>query len=301
VQASLLFFALIFFTSQVHGSRLFGVYTSATDTETIMWLSEVDMQTGTMTNITEIEVFGGGSASLDGLSTFDGKNNVYYFTNDYETPLLYAIDVVNKVNLPVTDLYATSIMKMGVNQNTGELIVAVYQDNVTNILAVSYPPGNLRTLVPAIPYEILGISYDGDDDLILLLVYSSPFDIITVDPQTGQLGTPIPVKGQTNNLYPEDIFYDTNTKKIISGGMNDQFEYGILMMDPKTGATTSDYPINADDGIITAWCLDNSDSWMWYAVATDDGPYVYAWDPVANNQTAMLNTFYVLENIEVSP
>jgi len=297
------FLALLLVTlvPSVKCGQIYGSYVSATDSETIMWTASVDMDTGAMSNITEVEVFGGSSLTYDGISAYDAKNNIYYWTNDYETPLLYAVSTTSMLNLPVSDLYVQSISRIVVNQKTSEVVLAVYQSNLTRVLAQSYPPGNLRVLSSNFPYsEILGITYDSDSDTLVFLVFSNGLALVNMNPQTGSLGKLIPLKGNPDDINPENIYYDHTTGNIFGGGTTSNLTYGILTINPANGATTTDFPIISDDGIVVAWSLDNSNSWMWYSAATDEGTFLFAWDPATNNQTAQIPTQFLLENIELA-
>jgi len=294
----LLSFFLLFIVSE--GSQLYGVYTSARSSTIVLQVVSVDMETGEFTNITEVEAFYGGSRTFYGISAFDVANNIYYFTNDYPTPLLFAIDVVNEINLPITDLYAQFIYCLTVNQKTHESIVAYLQDNSTKIAAISYPTGTIRMLSSEFPYTIRSITYDGQQNQLLILTYTetNTMALVTMDPQTGQLGNPVHVTGQTNQIRANSIFYNQQMGKVVCGGDSTELEGGILFIDPVTGDATSQYPVASVDNAIGAWSLDQSDNWMWFSTSSNQ---LIAWDTSKNNQTVDLQLISTLTSIEVVP
>jgi len=298
----LLFFLLSLFATIGSGSNLYCVYTSGTSTETIMWTAQIDMTTGQMTNITEVEVFGGGSITIDGISAFDTTNKIYYFTNDNIPPELYSVNIATKQNLPLTDLYVQSINRIAVNPVNYEAVLNVEQSNVSRILAVSYPPGNVRTLVSDLNVFLNGITYDPTTNKFLAMASNQKggFVIHSIDPQTGSLGKPVQVKGDTF-LYPETIFFDVNSGNLVAPGIASNFSYGLLVINPSTGDTQITYPIPPESGIVVASTYDPTTSWLWYSAATDLGFRLYAWDVINNQLAVNLTTPFLPSSLELDP
>jgi len=301
---SLLLVAFLLFTaSAVYGSgQIYGVYTSSTDTETIVWTSSVNLDTGALTNVSEVEVFAGASAMSDGISAYDLNNNIYYFTDDNVPPMMYGADTTTNSNLPVTNFYVDAILKMAVDQKTSEVVLAVVVKKKTKIIAQSYPPGNFRSLSENFPYqEVLGVTYDGVKDMLVFLVVESTgkFALVNMNPVTGQTSKPIMI-GNEEQIFLENIYFDKNSGMIFGGGFNHSFVYCVLTINPLNGDSNTTL-INTDGGNVVAWSLDNTNSWMWYSVASDSGVgFLMAWDMAKNNQTAMIQTQFVLESIEVA-
>jgi len=136
--------------------------------------------------------------------------------------------------------------------------------------------------------------------LVFLVVESTgKFALVNMNPVTGQTSKPIMI-GNEEQIFLENIYFDKNSGMIFGGGFNHSFVYRVLTINPLNGDSNTTL-INTDGGNVVAWSLDNTNSWMWYSVASDSGVgFLMAWDMAKNNQTAMIQTQFVLESIEVA-
>jgi len=298
---------VLLFAGIVYSQQLYAVVTTATWTETLMWIVQVDTTAGTFTNVTSTEVYGGGSATIDGISGYDAKNQIYYFTTDTVPPVVSYASIKTKADLGIIDLYNNAIISLTVNPNTNELfVVGTTQTNINVITGVSYPEGNTR-LVLQLPNDYQGSSvgtFDGAHNIFYLLSRNTSGNyLLGINPKTGDI---MSVQGfpKCNDIYPQNIKFDSNDGMIYGGGegISDShiLKYYQLAINPKTGSCNSTL-VETENGIITSWSYDPVNRNVWYADAINGGNLLKAVNVDTGKQVSSFNTEWILENMEIDP
>jgi len=287
--------------------QLYAVVTTATWTETLMWVVQVDTTSGTFTNVTSTVVYGGASATIDGISGYDAKNMIYYYTTDTIPPVVSYADIKTKADLGIIDLYNNVIISLTVNPNTNELfVVGTTQTNINIVIGVSYPEGSVR-LVIQLPDEYQDSSigtFDAAHKIFYLLSRNNSGNyLLGIDPKSGDI---LSVKGfpNCNDVYVQNMKFDAKDGMIYAGGEGDSdshvLKYYQLAINPKTGACNSTL-VPTENGIITAWSYDPVNRNLWYNDATNGANLLKAVSVDTGKQVSSFNTEWVLENMEIDP
>jgi len=308
MKVSLVLCLSLCFAIYVHSApQLYAVVTTATWTETLMWVVQVDTTTGAFTNVTSTMVYGGGSATEDGISAFDAKNMIYYYTTDVVPPVITYVSINSKSDLGEIDLYMNAIFSLTVNPLTSELFVVGYdQHNDVIIVGVSYPEGSER-LVLQLPSNLQTSSigtFDATNNIFYLVSYNnSNFMLTGIDPKTGNILSIQPFP-KCSPIYPQNIKFDGKDGMVYGGGIDvstpHQLKYDLLEMNPKTGFCNSTL-VPTSMGIVTAWSYDPVNRNLWYADAINGGFLLRAVNVDSGNQVVSLNTQWILENMEIDP
>jgi len=293
--------------AMVHSvAQMYAVVTSATWTETLMWVVQVDTTTGAFSNVTSTTVYGGGSATEDGISAFDENNKIYYYTTDVVPPMIVYVNVKSKQDLGIIDLYMNAIFSLTVNPLTSELFVVGYnQNNIVVINGVSYPEGSVR-LVLQLPSDLQDSSigtFDPTHNLFYLITYNNSGFVLTgINPKSGNI---VSLKAfNCPQIFAQNIKFDPKDGMIHGGGINPStphvLKYYQLTINPKTGFCNSTLVPTAM-GIITAWSYDPVNRNMWYADAINGGNLLRAVNVDTGYQVDTFNTIWILENMEIDP
>jgi hypothetical protein len=284
---------------------VYGITTEATWTTTIVWMIRVDVTTGKCTNVTRAEVYGGSSATIDGISALDQNQGLYYWVTDYETPLVYMVDFsTGELEAPL-DLYVEGINSLTVNPTTSELFVVAYQkqSNIPAIFGYTYPEGPVRVVkdFTGTTVKVVGTgAFDTDKNVFYLTTSNNTsvwqLGLLTVDPSSGKI---ISTKLIPNCLsyFPDKMFYDSDTKKIHAGALNvNTLKSSWLEIDPSTGncqATAVQNP-----GIVTAWSWDSNSGNLYYSIAASSAMVSYI-NVATGKQGSLVQTYYLMESFEV--
>jgi len=292
-------------------SSLYGIYTGASWTETTIYTAQIDTTTGVLTNVTQDESFGGGSAFADGIAAIDQTNGIYYWANDYETPLLYGTDLIHKCNIAPTDLYLYTIMNIVVNQATSDaLVLAIDGQSKVNkyIYRVSYPEGSAVIMAPFAPGCSYGAgAYNSDKNLLQYAAYNqttASYVLLSYDLSSGALKSSIPFSGCTSSssskIFINYLEYDAATGQLYGGAIVGQspLTYAVLTVDPASASCTS-ATVPSAAGIVTAWAYDPNASVMYYAIAPNGNPLLFGFNVRTGSQTANFKTRFLMESIAV--
>jgi hypothetical protein len=110
---------------------------AANNTETIITTVSVDPISGDFTVIIDNFVYIGGSATYDGISTFDQKKNRLYYTPDYESSFVYSVDVATPSLLPPISINADFVQSIVWDRTNAQLLVTgIYPNQSVAIVAV---------------------------------------------------------------------------------------------------------------------------------------------------------------------
>jgi len=291
-------------------SKMYGVVTTVTNTETQVQVAQVDLQTGNIFNFTEIISYYSGSIMEDGLSGFDSMNNIYYFATNDQTGLLYSANVGNKVALPPLDLYVTGFYSISANPSTGEAFVATFtaKPPSSTIFGVT-ANGEVRTvlIVPATFSTILGGTFDTDKDIFYLSIYyqnqTDQPAIAAIDPTSGVVMSIVMLQCSEASTYVTKLKFDATSGNIYAGGeqiVSGKWTYSYFKINPITGSCTMQ-SVPSSMGIVTAWAYDLNAGNIWYADATDSGNLLRGVDVSSGTEVASYTTQYILESIEINP
>lgn len=96
----------ILFIALTNGMRaeVFGIYTvfGSGEQRTIVHGGQLDMQTGNVHSIAKIFTFFGSSGFLDGVSAFDQKRGIFFYTSDFMDSYIYGVDTTSgKLQPPI--------------------------------------------------------------------------------------------------------------------------------------------------------------------------------------------------------
>jgi len=300
-----LFVFLASLICSVLSSTMYGVVTTTSDTETIVQVAEVNLQTGNLSNFIEVFTYYQASIMADGISGFDATNSIYYYASDDETPLLYSVDIAKQESRPPLLLYVEVIISITVNPVTSEAFVAIANTNAPTLLIYGVTLKNEVRVVfePPSRYEAIYTGAFSDDGKYLYLAAyivnttQSGAAIVTLDPQSGNILKEIFVDC---DVFPTKLEYDPSGT-LFSGGemVNDSTVYYYYSkVNPTTGAC-SYRPVSTSQGIITSWAYDPQSKIIWYAEEINGGFLLRGVDVTNGKEVAAFNTLYLLESIEI--
>jgi len=301
------------FILSVSSDGLYGIVTefSFSGEDTLLWTIKYDRTTGSWQNVTENMIYSGGSATIDGISTFDQNKGVYYFATDFAGAFIFASDVINKRTLAPIFLNVASIEGLIFDNHNNHLYVLAI--NSGKMVLIGVTPQGTRT-VAAIPpsynagYIMVGAVDISSNFYLAAKVGAEPqptYAIATFNTNTGQILSSVNFSSDCENLFPQRLVWDTITSTLIGGGMslgaNNDLEYWFLRVNPRTGQCTKKR-IAVNTGIVTCWTYDSTKGYLWLGEAVNGGAYLYFYNIAANilSTPTRVSGFVVPESIEYS-
>jgi len=310
---SLFLLVLIITISKVQSKALFVVVTEfvAQDSETAQYITKVNLNTGELTNVVETMVFAGGSITVDGISTFDEANGVYYYSTDAGESYVFNADVRNKKLLPTISLNVEETDSLAFDNKNTILYGTVSTKTVNGLIAF---PTSEKT-----PYKVL---YEFPDTFNFRYVVSSHFDsnaqVLYMLTQYGQNATgintalstvdvtssPVTVKSTVLDckvkLFAQFVTVDEKNGTVYTVGqpMSQQYYFATIDMNGNCEQTVLEFKTQ---GIVTCHTYDPQDEIIYIGYATNGGAYIYGFDIASKTlDTGILIKGVVPESMEFS-
>jgi len=289
-------------------------------TETIVWTGSIDLTTGSINKLVENFIYVGGSATYDGISDYDEANGFYYFSNDVSTPFIYSSDVRKQVIRPTISTGAQTVLRIH-HDSTNNRLLSVQQQNTGTGYVVQVPTttdGGKASVLTALPsnvnYDAILVSaFDDQSQMFYLLAGNmtnpnGPYYLSTSlfsNPQptyqsvllAGACPSGIAVK-----TFPQYIAYDSVRKQVIAGVekfINQDIQYSIYIIQPNGACAARQIPLPVF-GIITAWAYDSTTRLMYFALAPNGSPLIYAVNVDTMVLTQSIVVPFVPSSLEVS-
>jgi len=303
----LLFFSIFVFLAvcQFGKPKLWGRFTNVgkSGERTIDHCVKIDLESDTYQIVSNNYIYVGGSATVDGISTFDQTRGVFYYTTDGSTRSVFQVQVTTGTLLPTIDFYAYAIGALKFDHVQSRLIVAYYNQQKLPVLALySVNEGPIST-VPLQPGVQLGnAAYDGKKQLYYNAVYAGSANktiINTINVQSGATNTAtITCPGYVINMFINNF----KGSESLWGLMEyftpqNQLKYYIAEITPNKNSQCNPILLPTT-GIVTASTFSESTGSLVYNEAINGGDLIHEFN-VKTRQTKAPNIGIVLEDLQI--
>jgi len=306
--------ALTGIASSAKGAALYSVVTEATATETLLWLVQIDTTSGAVTNVTEAMVYAGGSATIDGISTFYQTKGRYYWATNFEDAFVHEADVNKKQLLPPTDFGATEILGLNYDEGKRRLLTLFTVSGEGTFLTSS--GSGIVNFFFQLPSSFdtardMTSAVDETKQNYYLIVdvgkTSVKYEVATFDIDFAALASQVPLDDKTcGTLDPQFAAYDAESGNLIGSSVvynqtSGSLAYFYTVISPKTGVCQMT-ALPVLNGIVTCWTYNPLTKELWFGEATDGGSYIYSYNTQSGqlSQPLLIKGYLVPESIEIS-
>lgn len=229
---------------------LYGITTSfgASNTQTLLQTVIVDIKYGNFTVLTQNVVYVGSSKSTDGISTFDQKNQRFYYATNFNSDFVYAVNVTDGDLLAPISVASVGITTLDWDFGNNQLLVNAYFSATSNMLITipfdpTLPSKRLIDLTQAGLTTIRATTIDYYNELYYVVYENQTSQITYVasfylyNPKNI---TTAKLSCATGPFYPTRMFFDYKAKIIrgigydITAKVYNYYEYA-----PSTGTCTT--------------------------------------------------------------
>jgi len=287
-------------------STLYGIVTvlGGGGTQTNVITVQVDLHTGNFTYLSTNFVNIGDSATYDGISGYDQKDNILYYASDFGSAFVFAVDTAANANGPPISIGADglqSIVYDSVNQQM--LFTGLYGNSC---LLVSFPSDPSQQSIIVLNYTTIHLN-PNDIFAQTMNTVTGDYTVIFNDGTGLAIGWFNVGDAESSfqysamdckpELYPTYVQFDAKLNKFVGVGSNTYgtdyyfFEYA--------GGKCTTVDLKLKTGAITANTYDPTTYTLYISYTDNSGAYLYMVDS-STHKVAHIVTEDVLEDIEVS-
>lgn len=204
----------------VYGN-LYGTINEQLNGRTHQWIVDINSTNGESTKIVETFTLISSSVGDNALSAFDNLNNIYYYSYNYPSAIIFRIDTQNKVSLPpIYYTEADSISSMVYDQNSHRLIVSIIYKNTGSIIAI-YSDSLIQTLyqIPTTMSlnwsQVLAVN---EDNLYFIAKSTVGYTMTILNLSTHSTTQTLPIKC---SVIPQYVVFDKTTNTLVGFATTD--------------------------------------------------------------------------------
>lgn len=259
--------------------NLYGTINEQFNGRTHQWMISINNTNGESTKIVETFTLIGSSVGDNALSAFDNLNNIYYYSYNYPSAIIFRIDIQNKISLPpIYYTGADSISSMVYDQNGHRLIVSIITKNVGSIIAI-YGDSLIQTLYQ-IPTTI-NINWNqvlaiNDEDSLYFIAKSTTIGYIMtiLNLSTHTVIQTSPIKC-VDPVIPQYIVFDKTTNSLV-GFATTNSNPVMITLQQNGICNQMNLQYKGDDMIIDG-TFDYNNRIIYMNVLTSTGSQLVAW------------------------
>jgi len=273
----------------------------------------VDLNTGAMTLLTQNYIFLEASITIDGISTFDSTNNVFYYVTDATSDLnIYSANVVAKTLQAPIDIYSYSIGNLAFDNTMGRLLVSAFNNKFVPYFVVYGINEGPVQLFETTPVQLgTGVYEASSQTFYNFWSYRGGSSQVYMLTKIGISNPNFPTYTNVTvgcNYYPSKLFLDAAVPTTLYGvvevfseaksnsNSSATLTYFIYNINKTTGACTNIVQLPSLGGIVTSYTF--GDGVLYYGEATNGGNFLHIYT-VATKQHRQVPTMFVLEDIQV--
>ena len=259
--------------------KVFTIGTRSEKMKTVSMGFEADLETGILTEIASNFIYLGPSIAIDGISAFDKKNGLIYWTNDAATTFVYGLNVKTGEILPPIDTYGNAIGSLSFDDTTGELLIGDFPSpGICRLLRYSESNVDIYSYNGTV-ITSCGTVVPGN----LYINWNFPKTRLeTIDLSTGKVlkeTTVDPECGLITNLFSDPS--DSKSLIALQGSLSG---YNYTKLDISTGSCTT--PVTFDIDPMTSAAFDHRTGLVWYAKTNATGVFINTLSPKTGQQTS---------------
>jgi len=252
--------------------------TGGQGTQTILAVVDINITSGKSKPIAETTIYVGPSITLDGISTFDQKNQILYYATDYDSAFVFGVAVTSGDLRPPISVGAEVVESLDWDQTNNQLLIhGIWRDKSQAV--VTYPAnGPSKELVNFTDSGITTI-YSTAVDNKKGVYYFASYNESTSIFEIGSFAIAAPKTitkfkfacGGTAFYAPNHLFFDSNSGKLLGIGYNETakahsyFEIIAGKCTPKPLALT---------GIVVSAAYDPTTTTLYLGYASDVGAII---------------------------
>jgi len=207
--------------------NIYGLVTGSTQTQTLLQTVLVSPTNGSFSLIAENIVYVGPSLTFDGISGFDQKRQILYYSTNYGNAFVFGLDVSKNALQPPISINANSIDSIEWDALNSQLLIAgTYADN--SVAVVTYPTNGQSELLvnftaQGIRDYIYGTTIDNKKGVYYFAFYDEAAEVFNIG--SFPISSPKSITINKMNcgqglLAANFIFFDSGLGKIVGVGFN---------------------------------------------------------------------------------
>jgi len=251
--------------------------------------------------------------NIDGISTFDSKNNVFYYVTDATSDLnIYSANVITKSLQAPIDIYSYSIGNLAFDNVQERLLVSAYNTKFVPYFVVYGINEGPVQLFETTPIQLGTGVYEASSQIFYnFWAFRNGSSEVYMLTKIGLSNPNFPTYTNVTvgcTYYPSKLYVDASIPTSLYGivevfsatnstkGGKATLTYYIYLINKTTGACSNIVQLPALGGIVTAYTFGNGV--LYYAEATDSGNFLHIYT-VATKQHRFVPVMYVLEDVQV--
>jgi len=286
-------------------AALYGIVTAfgANFSEVLLETVQIDLDTGAYAELSVNVVYVGESITIDGISTFDQKNQRLYYSTNFDSDFVYGVDVVSHELLAPISINSESIISLDWDGGKGQLVINGYFEDRSEASFVV--PSN-----PAFPArKWLNLTQQGiGETFCTALNYVQGYFYVVHLNQTNKsvyitdfiFDSPSPkpynnlrLSCGTGNFYPDYLFTDPKRARLVGFGYTGNGFKFFQIAAAACTLGTQNFP-----GIITAATFDPTTATI-YLAYIEKYSYIVSFDTVSLT-SKLIKVPSALSDLEVS-
>jgi len=284
---------------------LYGILTGGggNGTQTNVYTVAIDTTTGNFTIVAENFVNIGDSATYDGISAFDQKNEYLYYVTDFGSAFVFGVDVKNGLVRPPISTGAMGITAIEYDAGNEQLLLtSIYNETTNEAYIISFPSDPSKSSKIVFNFTQHGVdansvyrqTIDPSTDVYYLIYYGSGLQLgqFTISDPNSFKSVAFPCAGGD----PIYINYDIKQAKFVGLMMNQKGTDYIYYEIADNKCTEINLKLG---GIVTAVTYDPTATSLYFSWATNEGSAVEVYD-TSSHQLSSFAVDDVLEDIEVA-
>ena len=257
-----------------------GIYTDfgPLKEQTIVVQGRVDLETGVVTKQADLFFYLGSSGTFDGISTFDEKNGVFYYVNDFSDAYIHSAETIQapfSIHAPIY-LEGNGVESLAFDSVNRTLIATDFVKASNQFRLVLFPVDNLHLgptifTMPAGVEASLG-AFDADrDEYYNVQVNSTNSSVLTsFNLHTGAVVRTLPVHCTVDKLWVDRAHPDF-TSRLWGVHANGDLHYDIVNIDLQSGVCSM-IPLKTSAGsIVTSFAFDGENGVLFYSDVGSSG------------------------------
>jgi len=288
-------------------AKIYGIVTcyEGNYSRVIVQTVEINPVTGAFTVLVAHNIiYVGGSSFSDGITTFDQKNKRLYFSTNFDSDLVYGVDVTTHSILPSISINSDSVSLLEYDSYNNQLLIGGDYSyyNYSGVYTVpddsSLPSNFLLNLTKSGTAKVYSSAVDHIGGIFHIAFYNATSKLNFI--ASFSLDNPVSVKILAFScaaLLPNFIFYDPTAKAIRGVGyLIDGSGYAYFEVIPGLGTCTARSVLTR--GVVTAAAYDPTTSLLYLGYATALSQLL-TYD-ISKSVLTAVNVSFVLSDVEVS-
>eukprot|EP01060_Flectonema_neradi_P006155 TRINITY_DN14127_c0_g1_i1.p1 TRINITY_DN14127_c0_g1~~TRINITY_DN14127_c0_g1_i1.p1 ORF type:complete len:323 (+),score=63.14 TRINITY_DN14127_c0_g1_i1:50-970(+) len=240
---------------------------------------EVDMTDGVMKEIATNFVYLGPSLAMDGISAFDRKGGIFYWTTDAATPFIYRLNVTDGTLLAPIDTLGKAVSTLAFSDYSRELIIGDFSpQSESRLIRYSEEDVIIHTYTEKVTpsrgtvgVNTTYINWDFPKSRIEIIDYINGKVLKTVDIDPGCRGI-------------SALFFDASSPHEVFAILASETGNNYTTIDLNTGSCTTSIRFDVDP--LTASAYDPRTKLIWYGTANSSGIFINTISPISGHQTS---------------